>query len=164
MDVKKYISDFQILGNRVVKLRIKNDFVGLDDQESIKRKIDITHEILRIDKNEADELLGLVLLNLTVRIHNAEKHFQLDISMEGCFGAPSGTERDKFEKMLGINGVTALYSITRSAVLSISSQAFIKGSVLLPMINVLEYSKDITAAKNSLSTSNSYPCTHSKRV
>lgn len=147
MDMTKYIADFQIVGSRIVKLKIKNDFIVLDSQEKVKRRIDISHEISRVDDDGQGGLVGLVVLNVSVRIQNAGKSFQLDISTEGCFTVPNNFEREKFENMLGINGITALYGITRSAVLSISSQAFIQGNVVLPMINVYEYSKDITVKK-----------------
>lgn len=48
-----------------------------------------------------------------------------------------------FKDMLKINGITSLYSIARGFIQSTTSQTLTSGSVLLPMFNVVAYSKDL---------------------
>jgi len=42
-----------------------------------------------------------------------------------------------------VNGITSLYSIARGFVQSTTSQTLVAGNVLLPMLNVVAYSKDL---------------------
>ena len=65
------------------------------------------------------------------------------MAIEGCFNAPSEMGEETFKNMLEVNGITSLYSIARGFVQSTSSQTLLTGSVLLPMINVVAYSRDL---------------------
>ena len=60
-----YMSAFQYIGSRITSLKIKNDFVDLFDSNEVKKSIDVSHEILSIEKvNEGKSLLGIINLNI----------------------------------------------------------------------------------------------------
>ena len=65
------------------------------------------------------------------------------MSIEGCFNASSEFGEENFKNMLELNGIASLYSIARGFVQSTSSQTLLAGSVLLPLINVIEYSRNV---------------------
>ena len=141
----KYLADFQIVGNSIKNLKIKNDFISLENSNTIRKKIDISHSVERVEKIEEDTLLfGTVILNVEVLLSEKKKKYQIDMSMEGSFSAPAEMGEDTFKRMLQVNGITSLYSIARGFVQSVSSQSLAYGSVLLPMLNVVAYSKDLS--------------------
>lgn len=140
----KYLSAFEYIGSRVTNLRIKNDFIDLAESNNIKKSIDVSHEILSIEKIDNDQtLLGLINVNIKVTAKKAKQKYNVAVSIEGCFTAPVEIGEDVFKKMLQINGITSLYSIARGFIQSTTSQTLMSGNILLPMFNVAEYSKDL---------------------
>lgn len=140
----KYFSDFQIIGSSVKSLRIKNDFVSLGNGNNIKRKIDISHYIVAVEKIEEGTILsGTIVLNIKVNISEKKRKYNLEMAIEGCFNAPVEMGEEMFNSMLQVNGITSLYSIARGFVQSTSSQTLASGYVLLPMLNVVAYSRDL---------------------
>ena len=137
-------SDFQIIGARISELEVHNDFISLDVRNDIAPIIDISHSIHMGPIND-DIKLGIVELFVKVAVNKEDAHFTMRLTIEGGFNAPSAMENGMFEKMLEINGITALYSFARSTVASITSQTFLLGSIMLPMINVTQYSKKIAS-------------------
>lgn len=140
MNIKKHISDFRIIGTSVKNLNIKNNFIILNDEDkSIKRSFSLNHEIINISEN-TDCIIGVLDLNLKINISLNNLKTNIILLLEGCFSS-SDKNKDNFEKMLEINGVTALYSIARSYILSISSLIYASGKITLPMLNVISYNK-----------------------
>ena len=63
--------------------------------------------------------------------------FSISLAMEGAFvGNPELLSIDKFKDMLELNGVITLSQISRSFLISVTSQSGINPPVRLPMINV----------------------------
>ena len=139
-----YMSAFQYIGSRITSLKIKNDFVDLFDSNEVKKSIDVSHEILSIEKvNEGKSLLGIINLNIKVNTKKDKQKYNISMSIEGCFTAPDEIGEELFKKMLQINGITSLYSIARGFIQSTTSQTLMMGNVLLPMFNVAQYSRDL---------------------
>ncbi len=140
----QYLSKFQIVGTSVKKLKIKNDFIIFDNNNNLKRKIDVSHEIISIDiLDERKTFFGILLLNIQASISSGKKKYVIDVSIEGCYEAPVELGEENFREMLQLNGITSLYSIARGFIQSVSSQTLASGSILLPMFNVASYSKDL---------------------
>ncbi len=142
----KYLSEFQIVGSTIKNVKIRNDFLSLSNGNNIKRKIDVSHMLGNIELLEDEQVFsGTIILNIKVNISESKKKYNLDMAIEGCFNAPATMGEKTFKNMLQVNGITSLYSIARGFVQSTSSQTLLNGSVLLPMINVVAYSKDLNA-------------------
>lgn len=140
----QYLSKFQIVGTSVKKLKIKNDFIIFDNNNNLKRKIDVSHEIISIDiLDERKTFFGILLLNIQASISSGKKKYVIDVSIEGSYEAPVELGEENFREMLQLNGITSLYSIARGFIQSVSSQTLASGSILLPMFNVASYSKDL---------------------
>lgn len=140
----KYLADFQIIGNSIRNLKIKNDFISLKEKNDTKKKIDISHSIVSVEEMlEERMILGTVVLNIKVTISSNKKKYNLDMAIEGCFNAPLEMGKETFINMLKVNGITSLYSIARGFVQSTTSQTLVEGNVLLPMLNVVAYSKEL---------------------
>lgn len=141
---KKYYSDFQYIGSKVVSLKIRNDFVSLN-APGMKKTLDISHEIKENDYNEDQgSRCGLLHLKIKTSAVIDKQKYTVDILLEGCFEGSGELSCEDFEEMLCINGLTSLYSIARGIIQSVTALTLMDGAVLLPMINVIEYSRDIT--------------------
>ena len=145
----KYLSAFEYIGSRITNFRIKNDFIDLIDSDKVKKSIDVSHEILSIEKfNEGKAFSGVINVNIKVS-EKIDKHkYNITMSIEGCFTAPVEIGEGVFKKRLQINGITSLYSIARGFIQSTTSQTLMSGNILLPMFNVAEYSKDLNEKDN----------------
>lgn len=140
----KFLSAFQIVGSTIKSVKIRNDLLTLNNNNNVKRKIDISHLLGNIELlDDGKTLSGTIILNIKVNISENKKKYILEMSIEGCFNAPSEIGEETFKKMLEVNGITSLYSIARGFVQSTSSQTVLSGNVLLPMINVVAYSKSL---------------------
>jgi len=149
MDTKKCLADFQIVGSRIAQIKMKNEFVVLDASDKTKKKLDLTHKVVEVEKDEQGVLHGILSLQINVVLTEGKTRFQLFIEIEGCFSCSDGADEEKFQQMLEINGVTTLYGIARATIVSLTAQAFMSGAVTLPMINVYQYSKRISEDKKS---------------
>ena len=140
----QYLSEFQIIGSSIKSLKIRNDFVSLSDVENIKRSIDVSHSVPIIELiDDGETFSGVVLLQIKFTLSASKKKYIVDLTIEGCFNAPTKIGEDTFKGMLKVNGVTSLYGIARGFIQSTTSQTLLSGSVLLPMFNVAAYSEDL---------------------
>lgn len=140
----QYLSEFQIIGSSIKSLKIRNDFVSLSDVENIKRSIDVSHSVPVIELiDDGETFSGIVLLQIKITLSASKKKYTVDLTIEGCFNAPTKIGEDTFKGMLKVNGVTSLYGIARGFIQSTTSQTLLSGSVLLPMFNVAAYSEDL---------------------
>ena len=141
---QNYMSAFQYAGSRITNLRIKNDFIDLIESNNVKKSIDVSHEILSINKiNDGKVFLGVINVNIKVNAKKEKKKYNVSMSIEGAFTAPVEIGEELFENMLQINGITSLYSVARGFIQSTTSQTLISGNILLALFNVAEYSKDL---------------------
>ena len=138
---KDYSADFQLIGNRIVQLKISNDFilVDIDESSTTKKSLSLSHQIVTVDTDDSGKLSGVLTLNVKVKLGRGDKKCNVDLTLEGCFNSDKELSEEKFRSMLEINGLSTLYSISRSILISITSQTFAQGAVVLPMINVLKY-------------------------
>ncbi len=147
MDINECLSEFQIIGSRITKLNIINDFILFDNDQNAERKLDLSHEVNEVVQDEDGKSHGVVSLYIDVEVLDGQKEYRLNLGIEGCFECGAETGEDTFTKMLEINGITTLYSIARAFVLSVTPQTLVDGSIVLPMINVFSYSKNLADAE-----------------
>ncbi len=146
INLNKVASELKFIGSSIKEVRIDNNIVNLRDDA--KMNISMSLNISRVDEIEHEngsELNGYLTLKLNVTAKVPEKpayRCKLTISLEGCFSSFM-EDKEKFEKMLYINGGTTLYSIARSHVLNFSSTIFMNGKILLPLINMIEYIEEM---------------------
>ena len=144
MNVENIKANLQLVGTRISKLSVENDFVELNlNDESINRGIDVSYKTSQLYtiENEPDFLAGNILMDIKVGISDRIKNLSLELELEGCFVLDSKDE-DKMKEMLSVNGTAALYSIARGIVSSVTSHICTNGTVILPMINVFRLKKE----------------------
>ena len=141
MNLNKVASELIFNGSSIKSLKITNNIVNLaNTNNSIEMSLDIK-KIDEIPQEEKRELKGYLLLNLTVTTKDQEDpslKCKFVITVEGCFSSWM-EDREIFERMLYLNGGTTLYSIARAQILNFSSNVFMSGKILLPLINMIEF-------------------------
>lgn len=148
MDTKELAAPFQFIGNRILNLTIKNDFVAFNDKSLDSRNLDVDYDIYDI-REQNEERFGIITLSVNLELKQDERAFILHLDIEGCFITPIETDENVFKSMLSINGSTALYSVARATIISISSQVFNGGKVVLPMLNIVAMNEKKSADKAS---------------
>ncbi|MDR2898791.1 MAG: hypothetical protein LBU94_00570 [Clostridiales bacterium] len=149
MGLTKIESPFQMMNHRVEKISIDNKLISLQNtSKGTINKISIDEITIEDDFDGDDKFMGNISLNIDVSCKNESKpkeKITVKITLCGYFvgdKAVDGMDRERFERMLYVNGTTSLYSIARSIITTTTSQCLISGKVVLPMINVLEFLED----------------------
>lgn len=139
LNINEFRSKFQLVGTRVKKFSLKNDFVTLDPDLLSRLSVDVGYSIESIDKQN-EYIVGIIVLNVKASVKDKGKSkVSISMSIEGCFISPP--DEQNFETLLGINGCASLYSIARAYIHSVSSQSFSGGHIILPMINTIILNK-----------------------
>lgn len=137
IDGKEVMADFQFIGNRVNSFTLDTKLVDTKSQK-VSTDFQCDYNILQCE-TENNRQFGIV----EFIIHGKAKVgrntlFKIELVMEGAFvGNPKVLAIERFKEMLEQNGLVTLSQISRSFLLSVTSQSGINPPVRLPMINVL---------------------------
>lgn len=140
MDTKNVESSFQLMFNSIINLSLENDYIKIGDDDDIKRKYDVSYKIRDIAES-GDSLTGFLDLHVNVSVGNDEDKLmglKMSMTVRGVFTDSLNVSKEDFRQKLAINGTASLYSISRSIVAMVSSQALSGESLTLPMINVFK--------------------------
>ena len=96
----KIMSQFQMLGSRIVSVNFKNDFISADGIQSGKKNLDISHKIVAIEQIEDKSYLGVIHLHISIRIVSDKQKYTLKLVLEGAFHGPQEMDKESFNKML----------------------------------------------------------------
>lgn len=92
---------------------------------------------------ERDEKkFGKLLLGVDITISNPveeDKPDTIRVSLVGTFSSPKSVSDEDFLELLNINGGSALYSIARSKVETITAAIYQSGKIVLPMVNIVQF-------------------------
>lgn len=150
MDAKKIISGFQLVKAAVISLEVKNSFLEYDEHLNGSKTIDVAYQITDSRTIEEKKIHGGSLdLHVTVASKINDSAYIIHMIYRGLFTAPSEMTFQEFSRMLKINGTASLYSMARAVLISISSQMFSGGSILLPMVNVIQFHELTESAVNN---------------
>lgn len=127
-----------------ISLKTTTNEILEDTQKSFGLDIKCSNPI-NIGERKFGKLL--LILNITLNSKESSGDDNIKLVMEGLFSSESTIEDDKFLELLNVNGGAALYSIARAKIESISSLAYDKGKLLIPMINMVQYYQERSKAE-----------------
>ena len=148
MNIENIKANLQIIGTRIAKLNISNDFVYIDlDDENISREIDVSYELSPAFAVKDKENLTTqnILMYVRLKVTDDELQANIDLDLEGGF-IFDGTDKEQLRDMLTVNGTATLYSIARGIISSITSHMCTNGTLLLPMINMFRLREELDNA------------------
>lgn len=131
------LADFQFLGNRVNRLVLETRLNGEKDRANVT--YDFDYKVSEIERKE-NNFWATMSFIVHVKAKTRNKiFFKIELEMEGLFaGDAEKISQEQFSDMLELNGLITLLHISRSYLLSITSQSGIQPPVRLPMVNVLK--------------------------
>lgn len=134
---KEVLADFQFIGNRVSSFLLDTKLVETKGQK-VSPEFQFDYNILQcVAENE--KYIGVVefITHAKAKV-GRNTLFKIDLTMEGAFvGNPNFFTIEHFKEMLEKNGIVTLSQISRSFLLSVTSQSGINPPVRMPMINVM---------------------------
>lgn len=125
-----------------------NSLLQYDNNVEAKKSIGVTYKILgKFDDKEHGNHVGIIELHITAQVALEAGQFNVDMTMQGTCIAPRSMSDESFGRMLGINGCSAIYSVARGIVSSTSAQMLMGGSIILPLVNFVQFHE--VSAKNA---------------
>lgn len=134
MKSNDYTSSFQLVSNFITDLNVKNDILFETADKSASRNVDVDPHILAITTHK-EELIGAIELKICINIKKDDKQTNINLTIQGHFSADKDIKQTHFENLLTTNGASALYAIARGFIINISSQIYVGGKIVLPMLN-----------------------------
>lgn len=147
MDTNGVRANLQMVGTKIIKMEINNDFTFLNPlDEKIERIIDVSYKTSDPFSFEGDEnsIAANIQMNIDVVIKNQEGKTSLSLEIEGCFELENSNAREELIQMLPVNGSAALYSVARGIISSMSSHICTNSTIIIPMLNMYQLKNNST--------------------
>ena len=147
MNIENITAGFQLIGTRIAKLTIDNEFTSIDvNDESVTREIDVSYDVSPVFT--VNGLMAQnIMMYICLKISNGELHTFINLDLEGCY-IFDGKDKEQLYEMITINGTATLYSIARGMISSITSHMCTNGTLILPMINIFKLRDGINKQDN----------------
>ena len=150
VDGKEVMADFQFIGNRVNSFSMETKLIETKGKKVVP---DFQYDYTVCECDEANgKYFGIIefIVHAKAKVGKINL-FKIDLTMEGAFiGNPDALTKERFEEMLEQNGIVTLSQISRSFLLSVTSQSGINPPVRLPMINVVVLNEKKRAEKEGM--------------
>lgn len=146
-NVNYIASELKINGSCIKSLEVENNIFAL--RESDKRKINISFIPSYLGKSpDGEERYGRVELNLNISIQSEDNNTSsIKACFAGMFSSNIRVDEEQFKNLVAINGAASLYSVARGQIETITASIFAGGKITIPLINVLDYYKDVSQSK-----------------
>ena len=136
MDIKKVSSDFQFHTSNISHVKIDNNMLSVSENPNISRSFDVNYEISKIAEIETRRYATISLL-FDINVTDSDNNLlSFKINIEGIFSVSSEIDESSFIEMLELNGLTALYGVSRGHISTISSTITDVEKITLPLINI----------------------------
>lgn len=147
MNVNDAAAIINLKGYFVPHLNIDNDFINIA-REKYTISLDIQNGVPDIEEIKLNDSTGKLeanlILDLTVNaVSNKDntKNCMVNIVLNGLFEY-AGSDKNEFYYMLLINGNSALYSIARSHIITLTALSSLSGQIIIPMVNFVKLLED----------------------
>ena len=142
MELNRIATGIKLVGTTIKEISVENNIVNV--QKEAKRSFGLN--INEPSFETIDEgFFAQMAIDFEVEIEQSEdRNFKLELSLEGAFLSEKDTEEEDFKQLVIINGASALISIARGKIESITSNIFDSGKVVIPFVNVIDYYKGLS--------------------
>lgn len=136
IDSKEIASDLQFIGHRVSNFNLETKMVDIKGQRIVV-SYEFDYNVIEFDERD-EKHFGIIEFIIRGKAKSGKAIlFKIDLTMEGAFiGNKNAFSSDHFKEILEVNGLVTLSQISRSFLLSVTSQSGISPPVRIPMINV----------------------------
>ena len=79
-------------------------------------------------------------IDFKVEIEQSEREkCTLQMSVEGAFVSKTDMDKEQFERLVAVNGATAIIGIARGKIEAVTANIFNDGKISIPFVNVINY-------------------------
>lgn len=139
MEFNRITADFYMRGATITELKVDNQIAELAPDMQKRFGLDISDPMIT---QEEDNYYGDIAISVIVEVESEDiVKSTFELTLNGQFSSSLNTSKEDFERLVMINGASALYGILRSKLETISATVFSDGKILVPFVNVIEFYK-----------------------
>lgn len=136
-----FIAPFQMKSNKVVEFRLKQNDIQ-EENENVSVNLRVDYKLSDIEENELYIATVDLITILDGYTENKNEVFEIQVDMQGMFTGDSNIlDKNQFNEMLKLNGISTLMQLSRAYVTSATALAGFFAPINFPMINVFELIK-----------------------
>lgn len=151
MSVNEFSANIQYKSSFITECDITNNLLDIGDDAVLKTDVKVAVSGLSLSDDEKEKL-GRVRLTLDGNYsvpENSDAKLEYHIVLIGEFCTAATTKDEDFNVSLWLNGSTALYSIARAKIETLSTTVLNNGKIILPMVNMMELLRAQSGAESS---------------
>ena len=151
MNVNQFSANIQYKNSFITECSITNNLLDIGEDAVLKTDVKVAVSKLSLSDDEKEKL-GRVRLTLDGNYSvpgNSDAKLEYHIVLIGEFCTAAATKDEDFNASLWLNGSTALYSIARGKIETISTTVLNNGKITLPMVNMMELLRTQLGADSS---------------
>lgn len=137
MDLNMITNEIQLIGTTVRNISVDNNIVNVEKESKHSFGLNIHEPYLKQDQNS---ILAQMTIDFKVEIEQSEREkCTLQMSVEGAFVSKTDMDKEQFERLVAVNGATAIIGIARGKIEAVTANIFNEGKVSIPFVNVINY-------------------------
>lgn len=150
MNLNEFSANIQYENSVITECNFENNIldIGLDAELQTDVQVAVSTPV---SDDATQKKYGRVRLTLSGSYsvqENEQAGCKYHVVLIGKFSTPMQTSDEDFLSLLWFNGSTALYSIARGKIETISSTVLNNGKIVLPMVNMVELLKAQSEKEN----------------
>ena len=151
MNVNEFSANIQYKNSFITECSITSNLLDIGEDAVLETAVKVAVSKLSLS-DDKKEKLGRVRLTLDGNCsvpENSDAKLEYHIVLIGEFSTVAATKNEDFNASLWLNGSTALYSIARAKIETISTTVLNNGKIILPMVNMMELLRAQLGAESS---------------
>lgn len=151
MNVNEFSANIQYKNSFITECSITSNLLDIGEDAVLETEVKVAVSKLSLSDDEKEKL-GRVRLTLDGNCsvpENSDAKLEYHIVLIGEFSTAAATKNEDFNASLWLNGSTALYSIARAKIETISTTVLNNGKIILPMVNMMELLRAQLGAESS---------------
>lgn len=151
MNVNEFSANIQYKNSFITECSITSNLLDIGEDAVLETAVKVAVSKLSLSDDEKEKL-GRVRLTLDGNCsvpENSDAKLEYHIVLIGEFSTAAATKNEDFNASLWLNGSTALYSIARAKIETISTTVLNNGKIILPMVNMMELLRAQLGAESS---------------
>ena len=151
MNVNEFSANIQYKNSFITECSITSNLLDIGEDAVLETAVKVAVSKLSLSDDEKEKLgrVRLILDGNCSVPENSDAKLEYHIVLIGEFSTAAATKNEDFNASLWLNGSTALYSIARAKIETISTTVLNNGKIILPMVNMMELLRAQLGAESS---------------
>ncbi|WP_294335794.1 hypothetical protein [uncultured Clostridium sp.] len=142
MEFNLVTTGIKLAGTTIKKLNVENNIVDIEKDATRSFGLNINEPYF---SKMPDAFFSQMTIDFEVEVEQSEnRSCKIQLSLEGAFISTADVDEDAFKQLVVVNGASAIISIARGKIETITSNIFDNGKVVIPFVNVIDYYKSLS--------------------